>query len=340
MEHPWSLVAPPVSGLVRPVHVDPTGVHGPTRGQARGSAWRRTGAGLVVPSTITDAVVEQRILEAAASAGPDAVVTGWAALRLLGGGFFDGLARDGATRLPVPVAASGGRIRPRPGVLLTHDAIPPDEITVVHGIRCAVAERGLFDEIRREEHFADQVVAADMAFGGELTSIRRMRRYRWTRYWYRGVRRLDRVLPWSSEHARSRPEVDLRLIWVRHDGWSDPLVNREVLALDGEHVGIPDLLDVRRGVAGEFAGAGHRDIDQHESDVERAARFRRVGLEPVEVVRRDLKNDDRVHRRMDEAAERAALLPQRWRLGPPARDLDELLDRRDAARARRDAQSG
>jgi hypothetical protein len=294
----------------------------------------------VVPSAVTDDVVEQRILEAAAPAGPDAVVTGWAALRLLGGGFFDGLARDGVTRLPVPVAANGGRIRPRAGVLLTHDTIPTDEIVVVHGVQCAVAERALFDEIRRERLFADQVVAADMAFAGELTSIRRMRRYRWTRYWYRDIRRLDRVLPWASEQARSRPEVDLRLVWVAHADWSDPLVNQEVLDLEGQHVGIPDLLDVRRGVAGEFAGADHRDIDQHESDVDRAARFRRVGLESFEVVRRDLSRKSLVHARMDEAAERAALLPQRWQLGPPARDLDELLERKEAARARRDAQSG
>jgi hypothetical protein len=293
-----------------------------------------------VPATVTNDLVEQRILEASANAGPHAVVTGWAALRLGGGGFFDGLARDGTTQLPVPVAASGGRIRPRPGVLVTYDEIPPDEIVVVHGIRSAVAERALFDEIRREPSFEDQVVAADMAFGGELTSIRRMRRYRWTRYWYRDVRRLDRVLPWSSEHARSRPEVDLRLIWVKNAEWGDPLVNREVVDLDGQLIGIPDLLDVRRGVTGEFAGAGHRDIDQHEDDVDRAARFRRAGLEPVEVVRRDLARPQLVHARMDEAAERAALLPRRWQLGPPPADLDALLDRRDAGRGRRDAQIG
>ena len=340
MEHKWSLAAPPVTGLVRPVRVDPRGESGPARGHARGSGWRWTGPGLVVPSTVTDDQVEQRILEAATAAGDHAVVTGWAALRLLGGGFFDGLARDGSTRLPVPIAAGGGRIRPRAGVLLSYDDVPPDEILVVHGIRCAVAERALFDEIRREQLFADQVVAADMAFGGELTSIRRMRRYRWTRYWYRDVRRLDRVLPWSSDHARSRPEVDLRLVWVGHADWTDPLVNREVLDLEGHHVGIPDLLDIRRGVAGEFAGAGHRTIDQHESDVERAARFRRVGLETFEVVRRDLSRKSVIHARMDEAAERAALLPQRWQLGPPARDLDDVLDRRDALRAPRDARSG
>ncbi len=192
------------------------------------------------------------------------------------------------TPLPVPIAANGGGIDPRPGVLLTHDRIPADEVVLVHGMRCAIAERALFDEIRRLRRFEDQVVAADMAFGGELTSIRRMRRYRWARYWYRDVRRLDRVLPYASEHARSRPEVDFRLLWVRDVGWADPMVNREVHDLDGGFVGIPDLLDVKRGVAGEFAGGGHRAANQHEDDLGRADRFHGVGLQIVEVVRRDL----------------------------------------------------
>ncbi len=289
-----------------------------------------------MPSSVDDTLVEQRILEAYAGAGPAAVVTGWAALRLLRGGFFDGLARDGKTRLPVPIAANGGRIDPRAGVALTRDRVPEDEIIVVQEIRCAAAERALLDEIRRVQPFGDQVVAADMAFAGALTSIKRMSRYRWTRYWYRDIRRLDRVLPWSSEHARSRPEVDFRLIWVRDARWEDPLVNRTVLDLDGAFVGIPDLLDVRRGVAGEFAGGGHRDVDQHESDVERAARFRAVGLDIVEVVRRDLASPHRVLDRMKQAADRAALMTPRWQLGPPSPDLDALLD----ARRRRDTESG
>jgi hypothetical protein len=289
-----------------------------------------------VPAWVSDQLVEQRILEAHTGAGPRAVVTGWAGLRLLGGGFFDGLARDGVTPLPVPIAANGGRIDPRLGVVLTRDRIPPDEVVLVQGVRCAIGERALFDEIRRLDRFEDQVVAADMAFGGELTSIRRMRRYRWSRYWYRDVRRLDRVLPFASEHARSRPEVDFRLLWVREAGWADPLVNREVRDLDDGFVGIPDLLDVRRGVVGEFAGAGHRAADQHEDDLGRADRFHRVGLQIVEVVRRDLSDVPRVRLRMAQAAERAALLPQRWQLRPPPESLDSRLDRRD----RRDPDNG
>ena len=101
--------------------------------------------------------------------------------------------------------------------------VPLDEIVVVHGVRCATIERALFDEMRRVRTFRDQVVAADMTFAAEFTSIRRMQRYRWTRYWYRDIRTLDRVLPVSDENAASRPEVDFRLIWDLDVGWGHPL---------------------------------------------------------------------------------------------------------------------
>ena len=322
----FSLLAPPVSGLVHPLPVDPSGEAGPRRGAARGPRWRRTSPGRVVPSTVSVELVEQRIVEAVVGVGPTAAATGWAGLRLLRAGYFDGLGRDGVTRLPVPVAANGSRADPRPGVVLTQDRIPPDELTVVHGVACATPERALFDEIRRRPTLRAQVVAADMAFAAQLTSIRRMRRYRWARYWYRDVRRLDRVLPLAHEDARSAPEVLFRLVWLLDAGWAEPLVNRRVLDCDGGLVGIPDLLDVRRGVAGEYAGAGHRDADQHASDVDRTARFRAVGLEIVEVVARDLGDRARVLRRMEQAADRARGQPRHWRLGPAPPSLDAVLD--------------
>ena len=293
-----------------------------------------------MPSGTRVDVVEQRILEVLTWAGPDAVATGWASLRLQGGGFFDGLARDGRTSLPVPIAANSQRRRPRPGVHLTEDRIPEDEVVIVHGMRCAMVERALFDEIRREPDEWDGVVAVDMCCAAQMTSIRRMQRYRWARYWYRDVRRLDRILPRAVEDARSRPEVDLRRIWTEYAGWPTPLCNRTILDLDGLAVGMPDLFDPSRGVAGEYAGAGHRDGDQHDRDLERAAAFRRVGIEAVEVTARHVRRPDLVARLLDEAAERAGLLPRRWQLGPPAPSLDAILDRRDGSGGRRDAPNG
>ena len=57
----FDLRAPEPVGLVRPVPVDPSGVHGPTRGAAAGPRWRRTSPNRYVRSDTPDSV-EQRIL--------------------------------------------------------------------------------------------------------------------------------------------------------------------------------------------------------------------------------------------------------------------------------------
>ena len=85
-------------------------------------------------------------------------------------------------------------------------------------------------------------------------------------------------------------------------------------------------------MTGEYLGADHRDPEQHQNDVGRSAAFRRVGLEPVEVVGRDMRHRPLVVARMTEAESRAKALPQKWVLGPPpSPTLDEILDARDAA---------
>lgn len=201
-------------------------------------------------------------------------------------------------------------------------------------------ERALFDEIRREPDDWDGVVAVDMSCAAQQTSIRRMWRYRWTRYWYRDVRRLDRILPLADEGARSRPEVDLRRIWTEHAGWPHPLCNRTILDLRGTTVGMPDLFDPGRSVAGEYAGGGHRDGDQHDADLDRAAAFRRVGIEAVEVTARHVRRPPRIAELLHEAEERAALLPRRWQLGPEPPSLDAILDLREGGRRRRDTPNG
>jgi len=335
--HRWDPIAPPVTGLVPPVRIDRSGRAGPTRGQARGPRWRITSPGLVVPATVDDGLVEQRILEASARGGERAVVTAWAALRLHGGGFFDGLARDGRTRLPVPIAGNGDRLRSHDGVEVVEDRIPPDEVTVVHDIRCASVERALFDEMRRIGEVREMAVAVGAACAAQLTSVRRIRLYTATRRWYRDVRMVREAVELAVEDCRSPQEDRFRIIWECEARWGRPLCNRAVLDADGRLVAVPDLLDPQRGVVGEYAGADHRDIDRHESDIAREADLRAVGLEYVEVVARDLRDPPRVVRRMNEAAERARTLTRRWALGPaPASSLDELLDRRDAARGARD----
>ena len=177
MPHRWDPKAPPARGLVRPVPVDPAGVSGPTPGQARGPRWRRSTRNLYVPAHVSDERVEQRILEQSTVIGSTGVVTGWAALRLLGGNFFDGLARDGRTRLPVPISANGERMRSTDERVVRRDLVPPEEVWMRHGIRCASPERALFDQMASEQDLREAVVDIDTAAAAEITSLRRMRAY-------------------------------------------------------------------------------------------------------------------------------------------------------------------
>jgi hypothetical protein len=225
-------------------------------------------------------------------------------------------------------------------VLVVGDVVPPDEVVVRHGMRCAVAPRAVFDEVRRVGAVGgddwDQVAAVDMACAAQLTSIRRLARYRWTRYWYRDVRTLDRILPLCDEDAASPWEVGFRKVWTQGAGWEHPLCNRTVHDLEtGAVVGVPDLFDPQRGVAGEYAGGDHRRKDQHDSDLSRGAGLARVGIVVVEVTNTHLAQEGLVVDWLLEAEQRAALLPRRWRLGDPGPSLDELLDRRDRIEALR-----
>ena len=223
MAHPWSLIAPPVTGLVVPVRVDPAGRTGPTRGQARGPSWRRTSPGRFVPAEVSDELVEQRILEAYAGAGPRAVITGWAGLRLLGWRLLRRAGprrRDPAARCRSPRTASGSTHDPASCVTARPSRPTRSCWSTACGARSPSAP--LRRDPTRGDDLEDQVVAADMAFGGELTSIRRMRRYRWTRYWYRDVRRLDRVLPLRQRARQIPPRGRLPARLGLRRGWGRP----------------------------------------------------------------------------------------------------------------------
>lgn len=122
----WQLRTRGPVQLSRPVAVDPTGVEGPTAGQSRGPRWRRAVPGLYVPVAADRDVPEQRILEESMRLPPQGAVTGWAAIRLHGAGYFDGLGRDGKTELPVPlVVPPGVTLGRRAGTTVQRERLTP-----------------------------------------------------------------------------------------------------------------------------------------------------------------------------------------------------------------------
>ena len=243
-------------------------------------------------------------------------MTGWAALRLLGGGYFDGVEVDGVTPLPVQVAAGADRLRSSQEVSVVRSAVDERDVVIRYGVRCLRPHPALFDEMRRTQDAREAVVAADMAAAAQLLTISGMRAYASTRAGDRDLSRVLDALALAVDDSWSPMETRLRLIWVLDAGWDRPLCNRGVLDASGRLIGHPDLMDPRRGIIGEFNGADHRGRERYRRDVDREDKFRRVGLECFTVVGDDIRNLPLVVGRMQAARGRAGQQPQLWTLVP------------------------
>src|SRR5512141_2665922 len=128
------------AGLVWPVRIDPLGRAGPTRAQARSRRWRRCSRGLYLPAEV-ELTVEQRIVEAAALLPAYGGVTGWAALRWLGGTWFDGAARNSQDQRPVVLALGDRTIRPKPDIRTSEERLAPLQVVVHRGLKVTSALR-------------------------------------------------------------------------------------------------------------------------------------------------------------------------------------------------------
>lgn len=263
-----------------PVPVDPTGAHGPTRGSAQRGRWRRTGLNQFVPAAV-ERTVEQRIVEEWARI-PGARITGWAACRLWGASFFDGLGPDGTTELPVPLliaphrSARGGGAR-----IIRQPAVAPHEVDR-YRIPTLVPGRAVVEAVRLAEDDREAVVALEMAYAAGIVLPE------WVESALalappRGLGRVRRAMARASERSRSPNETRLRLVWTEDLGWGEPLVNREVYR-DGRLLGIADLIDPARQLVAEYDGSAHRTRGRHLHDTGRAAQLRQAGLEVVTVV--------------------------------------------------------
>lgn len=302
-----------------PVRVDPAGVQGPTSGQAKGPRWRRVGHGWYVPSNADPALPEQRIVEAAVHVPAGGALTGWAALRAWGAGYFDG--RVGARTLPVPLAlgSTSGR-RGRPGIELLYEELPSNEVAEVHGLRVAVPARALLDELRRPGPAVDAVVAADMALASRVTSWAQMDRLVLERTWFRRSHLALDALALADDRSRSPAETRLRVLCRLRLGLSALRPNCPVFTLDGDLVCIPDLFDELSGLVLEYDGAEHRTADRQHRDVLRAEACRAVGLEYCTVTSRDFRDTRAMGRRILAARQRgltARASRAAWTTTPP-----------------------
>ncbi|MFT4008840.1 MAG: hypothetical protein QM655_02240 [Nocardioidaceae bacterium] len=256
-----------------------------------------------MPSHVDPSRPEQRAAEASVLV-PRGAVTGWAALRLHGGGFFDGLEGDGVTPLPVMLVAPGESRRRRPGVQIVTDPLTDDEVVLVQGVRCTTVLRAVFDQTRRGQSLTEAVVTVDMAAAAELTSITNLAGYVDQNFSRRGMPIARRALALASSESRSPQESRTRTIWIRA-GLPQPLVNQPVYSHTGALLGYPDLLDPESGLVCEYDGADHRSARRHSDDVHREAGFRAHGLEATRLTGADIREPGRAMARLAEAHQRA-----------------------------------
>jgi hypothetical protein len=336
MRHKWDPECPEPKGLVSPVRIDPRGLTGPTRGQAAGSAWRQTSRGFYVPAGTPTEVPEQRIVEQAARLPAGAVVTGWAGCRLHRVGLIDGLGPDGVTKMPVPLALGGRKIRGDGRIVRLYDALEPNDRTSRYGIPCAIIERAAFDAMRLAVDVREATVVADMVTAAAKSSLLRIGAYVEGHPGCRNIEQARTALGLASEHSRSPNETRLRLVWTLDAGLPDPLENCEVRDRSGNLLGIADLLDLEAGLVAEFDGADHRSKDRHHRDVNKEDAFRRVGLEVAHFTGTHLRDRALVADRLRAARGRAKFEPEadrRWVARPNRFSAEQELREREVMRA-------
>lgn len=290
--------------LVQPVPVDPTGRRGPTPGEARGPKWRRVAPRWVVHASVDGAAAEQRILEAARRLPPGSALTGWAALRWSGALWLDGTTY-GAARRDVPVVTGGRWCRSVPGIAWSRESLRRDDVLRLDGLPVVAPVPAALFAARRARDLRDAVVTLDMAASADLVSAFELRLALTSELPRTGIEQARQAVSLMSENSWSPMETRMRLSWVLDARLPTPLDNVPVFDSRGCLVGIPDLLEVRAGLAAEYEGAVHLEADRRRRDVARGRGFAAVELPSLTLVRGDLGSRDGAARLMREAWERA-----------------------------------
>ena len=220
-------------------------------------------------------------------------VTGWAALRWMGGVWFDGVADGGRTERPVDLATADSSIRSTTGVVVSEERLAPSALTTHAGLVVTSPARSLFFEMRHARSPEAASISADMAAYSDLVSRDEALTIALANPGWDGIGQMrDVVVGGMEENAWSPAEVVMRRVWCDIAGLPRPLCNRPVFDLGGRHIGTPDVFDPLVGLVGEYDSALHLEGAQRARDVHREGLFRAVGLEYVTMLGADLGRPD------------------------------------------------
>lgn len=307
----------PRPGLVRPARLDPAGITGPTRGQARNLArYRRSSFGFYVPTWSDPDNVDQRILEASVVLHPGQAVTGWAALRWLGGAWCEGVDVPGGRR-PIELLISTHDVAPQDGFVVSGEGTGTENIRIVDGVPVTVPAWSVAFMMRRATSLREAVVALDMAAYSDLVSIAEVEEVVGHQSSWTGVPRARDALALANENAWSPREVSMRLTWQAGIEGARPCANTPLFDRSGRHIGTPDLVDVATGVVAEYDGVVHLGRQQRRSDRNRDEVFAGHGIEIVRWLSGDRPGDflARLYAAHERAARRRG--DRGWTAEPP-----------------------
>ncbi|MGH3499303.1 MAG: hypothetical protein ACRDQA_00135 [Nocardioidaceae bacterium] len=240
--------------------------------------------------TSADNSPSQRIAEAAALLPGYGAIGGWASAYWPGMRLLDGRGACGTERLPVLLCLGAGRkIHKRPGISLSREILPDSDVVDVRGLACTSPLRTTFDGCRLTGQLRDAVVFVDMMLTCGAITLPRYRAYVEQHGGWKGVPMARSALTLAAAGTRSPPETRLRLMWMLEAGLPTPVVNRPVFSLDGELLGVPDIIEPESATVGEYDGDDHPAAVNHTDDNEREELFEDHNLTVMRATRIDLR---------------------------------------------------
>jgi hypothetical protein len=178
-------------------------------------------------------------------------------------------------------------MRQQRGIVLDRSTILDADLTQRHGVMVTSAARSCLDVARRLG-VEEGLVATDAALQAGATTSAELSEAVGRLAGIRGVPLARLVVALADEGAESAPESRLRYVWIVEAGLPRPLVNPDVLTPNGLFVARTDLLDPDAGIAGEYDGSVHRELDRHTADNVREEDIEDLGLQVVRATSIDL----------------------------------------------------